>query len=183
MTGKLKDLTINRDGTQNITVTVDADFREEFDELFDKEITVDIKKFSKKRSLNANAYAWVLIDKISEKTGINQTEVYRSAIREIGGIADYYGMKESVYETFCDIWTAGHLGRQVEIIPGSAKPGWINVKAWKGSSDFDSAQMARFIDSLIQDAEALGIVTITPKEQKRLIEQWGAKVAKRTGAA
>ena len=82
-------------------------------------------------------------------------------------------MKESAYESFCEIWTKGHLGRQVEIIPGSAKPGWINVRAWKGSSDFDSAQMARLIDSLIQDAENLGIPTIPDEEIERMVSRWG----------
>ena len=65
----------------------------------------------------------------------------------------------------------------------SKLPGCTNVILWYGSSVYNSSQMASLIDSLIQDAEALGIVTITPKEQERLIEQWGTKVAKRTGAA
>jgi DNA mismatch repair protein MutL len=55
MIGKLKDLTMNRDGTQNITLTVNADFREEFDELANGEIKVEIKKYNPARSLDANA--------------------------------------------------------------------------------------------------------------------------------
>ena len=98
--------------------------------------------------------------------------MYRTAIREIGGVSDYYGMKEEAYEAFCEIWTEGHLGRQVEIIPGSTKPGWINVRAWKGSSDFDSAQMARLIDSLIQEAESQGIPTVPDQEVERMLGQW-----------
>ena len=55
MKGRLKDLTVNRDGTQNITITVTADFTEEFDELQGKDVTVEIRKASKRRSLDANA--------------------------------------------------------------------------------------------------------------------------------
>ena len=182
MTGKLKDLTINRDGTQNITVTVDADFREEFDELFNKEITVDIKKFSKKRSLDANAYAWVLIDKIAERTKIKKSEVYRNAIREIGGVSYTVCATDQAADTLCSNWSSMGMGWQAEKTK-SKLPGCTNVILWYGSSVYNSSQMASLIDSLIQDAEALGIVTITPKEQERLIEQWGTKVAKRTGAA
>lgn len=141
--------------------------------LKDHDITVDIKKASKPRSLEANRYAWVLIDKLAEVTGEKISDVYRNAIREIGGVAEYYGVKEEAYAEFCRLWTDGHLGRQVEKIPGSTKPGWVNVKAWKGSSDFTSAQMARFIDSLIQDAEAQGIPTIPDKEVERMVAQWG----------
>ena len=38
--------------------------------------------------------------------------------------------------------------------------------------------MARFINSLIQDAEALGIPTITPQEEQKIIEMWGKRYEK-----
>ena len=173
MIGKLKDLMRLASGEWVISFTTRDDPATMFDDLKDVAVRVDIKKASKHRSLSANNYAWVLIDRIAEVAGKTVTEVYQNAIREIGGVSDYYGMKEQAYESFCEIWTKGHLGRQVEIIPGSAKPGWINVRAWKGSSDFDSAQMARLIDSLIQDAENLGIPTVPDDEIERMKSQWG----------
>ena len=181
MIGKLKDLFRLAGGEWIVSFTTREDPGNLFDELKDVPVKVEIKKASKHRSLSANAYAWVLIDQIAERTGKTTTEVYKNAIREIGGISDYYGMKEAAYETFCDIWTSDHLGRQVEIIPGSAKEGWINVRAWKGSSDFDTAQMARFIDSLIQDAENLGIPTVYDADVERMVNQWGkAQSSKKT---
>lgn len=56
MEGKLIDLLVRRDGTQMITLTIDEDFRERFDELYQNDISIEIKKFRKKRSLDANAY-------------------------------------------------------------------------------------------------------------------------------
>ena len=173
MIGKLKDLMKTRDGDWLVPFTTREDPREMFDEMNENPVRIDIKKASKHRSLSANAYAWVLIDKIAEKTGISVTEVYRNAIREIGGVSDLYGVKEEAYEAFKRLWIGDHLGRQVEIIPGSSKPGWLNVKAWKGSSDFDSKQMARLIDSLIQDAENIGIPTVIDAEAERMLSQWG----------
>ena len=176
MIGKLKDLLRLSGGEWLVSFTTRDDPGQMFDDLKDVAVKVEVKKASKHRSLSANNYAWVLIDKIAEVTGKTVTEVYQNAIREIGGVSEYYGIKEAAYESFCEIWTKDHLGRQVEIIPGSAKPGWINVRAWKGSSDFDSAQMARFIDSLIQDAESLGIPTVPDKEVERMVSQWGNRV-------
>ena len=173
MIGKLKESLPLSGGEWLVSFTTRDDPCTMYDDLKDVAVRVDIKKASKHRSLSANNFAWVLIDQIAEVTGKTVTEVYQNAIREIGGISDYYGMKEQAYESFCEIWTKGHLGRQVEIIPGSAKPGWINVRAWKGSSDFDSAQMARLIDSLIQDAENLGIPTIADEEIERMVNRWG----------
>ena len=173
MNGKLKDLMRGQRGEWVISFSTLKNPVSMFYRLKDHEVTVEIKKASKHRSLSANNFAWVLIDKIAEDRGITATEVYREAIRDIGGVCEFYGMKEEAYEPFCQLWTAGHLGRQAEIIPGSTKPGWVNVRAWKGSSDFTQAQMARLIDSLIQDAEALGIPTIPDKEVERMVAQWG----------
>lgn len=173
MIGRLKDLLRLSGGEWLISFTTRDDPGSLFDELKGNAVKVEIKKASKHRSLSANNYAWVLIDQIAAKTGIPETEVYRSAIREIGGISDFYGMKEEAYEAFCELWTAGHEGRQVVLIPGSSKPGWVNVRAYKGSSDFDSAQMARLIDSLVQDAESLGIPTVPDSEVERMVSRWG----------
>ena len=172
MNGWLKDLTVNRDGTQNVTVTVTSDFSATFDELNGKPVTIEIKKASKLRSRNANAFCWALIDQIAEKTGEKVSDVYRHAIREIGGVSTMVGMKDESIPTFRESWEKGHLGRQIEIIPGSTKPGWSNVKIWFGSSEFDTAQMSRLIDSLIQDAEALGIPTITDEEAQKMLGRW-----------
>lgn len=64
MRGKLRDLTMNRDRTQNITVTVNADFREKFDQLMDKDLDIEIKIHREKRSQDANAFCWALCTQI-----------------------------------------------------------------------------------------------------------------------
>lgn len=181
MIGKLKDLLPLSGGEWLISFVTQEDPRELFDELKDHAVKVEIKKASKHRSLDANNYCWKLIDLITAKLQDTDPKgkwtpekVYRHAIKEIGGISDLYGVKEEAFESFKELWCKGHLGRQVEIVPGSQKPGWINVRAWKGSSDFDTQQMSRLIDSLIQDAESLGIPTITEKEYQRMLGKWAA---------
>lgn len=175
MIGHLKDMMKSRDGGWVISFSTPEDFRERFDELADKEVSIEIKRHSRKRSLSANNLAWELIDKIAEKTGINKTEVYRNAIREIGGVSTYAGLRDDVIPFFKQSWEAGHVGRQVEIIEGSTKEGWSNVRIYFGSSEFDTEQMSRLIDSLMQDAQQLGIPTVSPEEEQRLLAQWGKK--------
>lgn len=184
MIGKLKELFNLTGGEWLISFTTREDPRSLFDELKDHAVKVDIKKASKHRSLDANNYCWVLIDLIAAKMQDTDPrgkwtpeKVYRNAIKEIGGISEIYGVKEEAYERFREIWIGKHIGRQVEILPGSAKPGWLNVKAWLGSSDFDSKQMSRLIDSLVQDAEALGIPTISGEEAERMVARWGARAS------
>ena len=187
MIGKLKESLPLSGGEWLVSFTTRDDPGQMFDDFNGEAVKIDIKKASKHRSLSANAYAWVLIDKIAEKTGESVTDVYQHAIREIGGVSELYGVREAAFESFKQLWCSDHLGRQVEIIPGSSKPGWLNVKAWKGSSDFDSTQMARLIDSLIQEAEQQGIPTISDQEAERMLGKWGnrqkASCSKETPAA
>ncbi len=70
MKGRLLDLAFGRDGKQRVTVELDEDFREGWDALHDGEVAVEIKKYRKRRSLDANAYAWVLIDRLAENADV-----------------------------------------------------------------------------------------------------------------
>lgn len=179
MIGKLKNLTTNNDGTQNITVTVQADFRDEFDALSHGDVKIEIKKYNPARSLDANARAWSLIDAIAAKTGIRKHEVYQTAIRDIGGVSDIVCVKNEAVQTLCKGWTEHGLGWQTKIMP-SKLPGCSNVTLYYGSSVFDSKQMSALIDSLVQEAEAQGIPTMNETEKEKLLLQWSKKVEKKS---
>ena len=177
MEGRLTGFSLNRDGTQNVTVTVAADFGDRYDELKDAAVEVEIKKAHKHRSMEANRYAWVLIDQIAARTHTKKSEVYRNAIREIGGVSKTMLMKEDAVPVFTEIWEKTGLGNQVEIISVD-EFGWAEILVYFGSSTYNTAQMSALLDSLIQNAEALGIPTITPKEEERMLGKWARKKEK-----
>ena len=79
MIGRLEHLMSGRNGEQIITLTVHADFREQFDALKDDDVDIVIKKHRQKRSLNANAYCWVLCDKIADKLS-NDKRIYTAKL-------------------------------------------------------------------------------------------------------
>lgn len=173
MKGKLLDLAILIGGKQRLTIELDGDFREQFDNLKDCDCDISVKKYRYRRSLEANAYAWVLIGKIAEKKRIQRKEVYRNAVREIGGASDIVCIKKSALPRLKDEWDSKGIGWQIEEI-GSKTPGWTNVILYYGSSVYDSKQMADLIDSLVQDAKALGIETETPEKIQSLLEEYNA---------
>ena len=177
MIGKLKDLTINRDGSQNITVTIESDFRETFDELSGKDVNVEIKKYSKRRSMDSNNLAWALIDQIAEKMMISKTEVYRDAIKEIGGISETVCVQDFAVDRLVKGWTHKGLGWQADVEP-SKLPNCYNVTLYFGSSMFDTKQMSTLIDILVQQCNALGIATITQAEIDKSLAVWAKKVEK-----
>ena len=57
-----------------------------YDSTKDEDLNVEIKKFRQKRSLNANSYFHVLVDKIAEKFQTSHAEVHNLMIARYGVI-------------------------------------------------------------------------------------------------
>lgn len=134
----------------------------------------EIKRVYKKRSLDANAYFWVLIDRLAAVLGIPKNELYRQRIREIGGVSDTVCVPDRAVKRLVSIWEDKGLGWSAETFP-SKIDGCTNVTLYYGSSAFDTQQMARLIDSIVQDCQQLGIETKSPEEVASLLKQWGSK--------
>lgn len=173
MIGKLKDLMHGRDGEWVISFTTPTDFSQAFDELAGKEVSIEIRRNRKKRSLDANAYCWALIGKIAEKMGLPKDEVYRKEIIEHGAYKVHCLQDEDVEEQCAD-WCSFGLGFQVETFPSKLE-GCTNVIFYKGSSYYNTQQMAKLIDGIIHEAESLGIPTITDSEAEKLIGKWAVR--------
>lgn len=141
------------------------------DELKNVELTIKLSKRNKKRSLDANAYAWVLIDKIAEKTNATKTDVYRSAIKEVGGNSEIVCIKSEAAEALRDAWKRNGLGWQSDTMP-SKLSGCTNVILYYGSSTYSVDQMRRLIDLLCQDCAALGIEVRPQEEIESLLKGW-----------
>lgn len=172
MKSRLVDLAVTFAGKQRLTLELDGDFRETWNELQGVDCDITVKRFRQKRSLEANAYAWALIDRIAEKKRITKAEVYRNAIREIGGVSDFVTVKKSAVKRLQETWGKNGTGWQVEDIGGTT-PGWTNLILYYGSSTYDTKQMSDLIDSLVQDAKALGIETRPEEEINSLLRSYG----------
>lgn len=170
MIARLKDLMRGRNGEWIGSFATSTDISGLFDELAGKPVEIEIKKARKKRSLDANAYCWALIGKIAENQNISKDEVYRKEVLEHGAYR-VHCLEDKEVEGACVDWCSFGLGFQVETFP-SKIPGCTNVIFYKGSSYYDSAQMAKLIDGIIQEAESLGIPTITEEQAKKLVGQW-----------
>lgn len=133
-----------------------------------------IAKASKPRSLTANNYAWVLIDKLAAALHIGKMEVYRNTIRDIGGNSDVMCMIQEAYQDFKRHWESRGDGWQCTAEPSKLK-GCLTVTAYYGSSAFDVQEMSVFIDHLVQDCRALDIETMPPDKLNALLEAWDGK--------
>ena len=147
-------------GLNRVILEFEPDFSQTYDKYAEKDINVDIKLWKPKRSGAANRYLWVLIDKIAKATHQSKEDIYREAIKDIGGVSDVFLMIDEAVEKFCLNWRNQGLGWQTDVIP--LGDGRSNVIAYYGSSTFDKDQMNELIEKIIFEAEQLGIDTDTP---------------------
>ena len=135
---------------------------------------LDIKEHRKKRSLDANAYCWTLINKIADALRITPIEIYRQAIQNIGGNYEVIPIKAEAADHFKRVWEAKGLGWPCVDMGKSKIEGYRNLRAYYGSSTYDTRQMSQLIDNLVQDCKALDIETMTPDKLALLMEEWNA---------
>jgi hypothetical protein len=123
-----------------------------------------------KRSNEANAYYWNLVNELSDKIGIPPKEIYRTHIKDVGGNYVVLPIRDDALETWINNWVSRGLGWVCESIGESKLRGYTNVICFYGSSTYDTRQMSRLIDLCVQDCKAQGIETMTPNELAALIQ-------------
>lgn len=160
---------------QKITFTT-HDVREA-DEIFSKlkhgkPIEVIIRHKRKKRSQDANSYAWVLMDKIAKVINSTKEEVYKDEIHKVG-VFDYVCIPTKALPQFIRNWNARGTGWLTEVWHDCKIPDCTKVCCYYGSSVYDTEQMARLIDEIVSDAKELGIETMTNKELAEIKREWG----------
>lgn len=141
------------------------------DELREGEISLECKKWRQRRSLDANAYMWTLVDKIAQKTRQKPVDVYRHAIKEIPGNSTLVCVQNKAKDVLQQQWQAKGLGWQTEELP-SKIDGCTNIVLYYGSSVYNTTQMSLLIDSICEDARDLGIETLTPYELEGMKNAW-----------
>jgi len=143
----------------------------ELNDLADKELSVEIKPYRARRSLDANSYCWVLCQKLSEKLNCTKEDIYKEAIRKAGQF-DFIAVTESAADQFLKAWQSKGLGWYAEALESKIE-GCKKIMVYYGSSVYDSKEMAHLIDYIVSECKELGIETMTPAEISRMMNEWG----------
>ena len=146
--------------------------RKHKDRLYD----MDVKEHRKKRSLDANAMLWSLINQMSVVLRIPPDEIYQGYIPDVGDNFTWHPEKPETVKQFSDGWCRGHIGRMVDDVGPCRLPdlrGYRLLKCYYGSSEYDVPTFSRLLDLVIQDCKNIGIETMSERERSLLLEEWG----------
>lgn len=173
--GTLQDISLDyKTGKAKVTLLLnERESISSLEEIKEDKLSIEIKKYRKGRSLDANKYFWKLLQEICELQEIDTVENYKQRVKELGIFRQFKIMTQDV-ETFKKVWTDRGIAWFCEIADteyiGNIEFKIIN--AYYGSSSFNSKQMSRLIDNLVQDCKAVGIETKTQTEIDSLLSQW-----------
>lgn len=176
-TGKIKDISRDFDTRKLIvSILIDDSPVEELQELKGCDaLDITARRHRKKRSLNANAYFHLLVNRIAAKTGAGNTEIKNRLIREYG--AFWFIDDQIPTVRLKDEYAEAMMAREdmhVKPIGREYRDGceWVRFAFMRGSHTYDSKEMARLIDGTVSEARELGIETMTPDELERMVAAW-----------
>ena len=173
MIGRIVDMVLGMNGKQRLTLELDSDFTEQAQELGASDLDIQIKKYRKRRSLNANAYFHVLVNKIARKLGESEERIKKNLVTEYGALAkdkdgNTVGFKipdtvnaESIYPYIKCFDTRHENGLEFN-----------RYLVYKETHKLDSSEMAKLIDGTIETAKELGIETLPPAQLARMKESY-----------
>lgn len=129
----------------------------------------------KKRSLNANDYCWKLCTMIADAIRSTKEDIYRDAIKDVGIYRDFHGILPNDVKTLITAWKRQGTGWMAEQLDFDPDGEHVVIRAYYGSSVYNSKQMSRLIDWLVTEAKELGLETKPQEEVKALLESWNEK--------
>ena len=136
--------------------------------LIGKELDIQLKEHKEKRSLNANAYAWVLMQKIAEVIHSDKWSVYLQMLQLYSTSFTHIIVKEEAIPKLKEMYrTCVELG---EVVINGVRG--IEVQVYFGSSTFNTKEMSVFLDGIVRECKDLEIETYTPDMLERLKQQW-----------
>ena len=126
--------------------------------------------FKQKRSLNANAYFHLLVDKLAKNFSVGADVMKKKLVLEYGAVAyDSLGKKVGI-----------KIPKSVNVDDFYPYAKWFGEEEklnhyifYKQTHTLDSKEMAKLIDGVVSECKEAGIETLDEKQLKNMVSKWG----------
>ena len=184
-TGKLKAPVVDyTTGRMTLLFEPCEDFRQAYEELKGKELlSLEIKAYRKKRSLDSNSYYWVLLSKLCKVLQISSPEAHNMMLCKYGQpviidgqlarmpLPDTEDADQKIRNSM-----EYHLKPTSDVKTGKDGITYRTYLMLRGSSEYNTEEMATLIGGLITDCKDAGMPEseiMTPDEKRILKERYG----------
>ena len=142
--------------------------KKELENIKDNKKLYRFEPYKEKRSNKANKYFWELLGQLCLEMGLDTIEEYKKRVRQLG-VFRYWEIDKDNVATFNKMWSDNGIAWFTDVVD-IAENGKIGINAYYGSSSYNTKQMAKLIDGVVQDCKAIGIETETPENIKSLLQ-------------
>lgn len=170
-TAKIKDIGRTLEGSLTLTLESPEISLKEVAELSEQDkITVEMKRYKQKRSLDANALMWVCLQKIAEKLKTDKWSVYLRMLKRYGQFT-YICVKPCAVDSFKKMWRECEEIGEVNINGEKA----TQLLCYFGSSQYDTQEFSFLLDGIISEMKEMDIEIPCSEDMRRLMEEWSLK--------
>lgn len=156
-----------------------------------QDLVWDLTEHKDKRSRSQNAYYWELASQVATKTikfGANVNEIHNRNLRDIGLLERVNGELVCVYLPDTDEAEKAALNAEsyhIKPTPQTrlGKDGQVFrcYVMLRGSHTFNTQEMSALVDLMVQQAESVGVQTMTPNELAHIRELEAQAERKKNG--
>ena len=169
-TGKIQNITKDyMSGQLQITFAInEPSAAQAVNDIKDCEkLSIRAVKYREKRSLDANALLWACLGNIADALRADKWEIYLQMLKRYGKYT-HICVKPNVVDAVKAQWRECEVIGEVNINGQKA----VQMLCYFGSSTYNTAEMSRIIESVVDDCRELGIPTLSENEIKSLCESY-----------
>lgn len=140
-----------------------------------KTYTVEIKEYRKKRSLNQNDMYWSVLTSFAEVLNISNARAHNLLLRRYGQLERYEDKPVYVVlpdteeaEKRADEAESYHLKPTSQVKEGKDGQMYRTYMLLRGSSTYDTKEMTRLLDGLLDECKEMGILVMSEREASLL---------------
>ena len=132
-----------------------------------EKLSIEIKKYRKKRSLDANGMLWACIGEIANVLRADKWEIYLQMLKRYGKYT-YICVKPAVVEAVKAQWRECEEIGKIDINGKEA----VQMLCYFGSSTYDTKEFSVLLDGVISEMREIGLQPPPTEEMKRALETW-----------
>lgn len=153
---------------------------QEIERMMKSDIKAIIKTWREGRSRNANAYFYVLVDKLADVLRVSKPYVHNLMLRKYGQLERIDG--KPVWVVLPETDDVSHMVDEDETLhvrptdqvkEGNDGKMYRTYLLLKGSHELNTRDMSILLDGVISECHEVGIPTATPDEIARIKALWG----------
>lgn len=130
----------------------------------------ELKEHRERRSLDANAYLWVLLGKLAEALHTDKDDVYLMMLERYGVYTHIIVRPELVERVRGEWRTVRELGP----VAVNGRSG-VQLQCYFGSHTYDTKEMSRLLEGVVEECRELDIETLPPEKLEAMEVGWACE--------